>query len=108
MADVQIPREAVEAAARALYVEANSWRAVEVPAWGDVDPQVKHTYRERAMAALNAAAPLIVAAAFDRVAHDVDTTKTSDDGDYMTAFKAGQRWFKTILREHAELLRAQT
>lgn len=57
MADVSIPREAVDAAARAL-----------VPQFDGVHPIDQFLTWEKAVAALNAAAPLIVADALDRFA----------------------------------------
>lgn len=64
MADVSIPREAVEAAAVGFF-EA---RTLQVGRWGDIAERGRVSYREQAMDALNAAAPLLVAAEFDRLA----------------------------------------
>lgn len=53
MANVQIPREAVEIGARAL-----------IPAtWDETPPVIQHMMREQAVTVLNAAAPHIVVAA---------------------------------------------
>jgi hypothetical protein len=43
-----------------------------------------------------------------RLAHEVDSTSTRDDDLYVTAFKAGQRWFKGVLRARAEQLRGES
>lgn len=122
MADVQIPREAVEAGARALLKHE----------FGDdrfdqINPMWQHNLRERAIAALNAAAPLIVAAAFEQFADELKKraderdAKGDDDGmdgdvceeessaDCHTAASVTTwmraRWFA---KERAAELRAQT
>ncbi|MFJ5984254.1 hypothetical protein [Lentzea sp. NPDC092896] len=63
MADVSIPRDAVEAAARAL-AESDT----PPQKWDDLQPSAQYRWAVRAKAALTAAAPLIVAAELDRIA----------------------------------------
>lgn len=104
MADVSITRDAVETAARALVDSG----VVPGKKWDDLQPSDKFRWAQRAKHMLDAAAPLIEAAAFERVANNVDTTSGTYDGPCTTGFKSGQEWFKKILQEHAKLLRAQS
>lgn len=65
MADVSIPREAVDKAARAYVDELHNklgWR----PTFDGLTALEQHNARETATAMLNAAAPLIAAAEIDR------------------------------------------
>lgn len=94
-----IPPEAVDAGARALA----DWLNLDFDQIGDG----RATLRTQAEAVLTAAAQPLVADAFERMAHEVDSTGTSDDGEFHKGFKSGQRWFKDILRGHAELLRGK-
>lgn len=66
MADVTIPREAVDAAGRAIYERSIEGYSVTMPDWDAMPDAVKLNFREAALVALNAAAPLIVAAAFEQ------------------------------------------
>ena len=59
MADVSIPRAAVEAGARAMMRDAY---VGDDSQWDKLQPTQQHIVRERAMAVLNVAAPLLVAA----------------------------------------------
>lgn len=116
MADVHIPREAIEAAARQIHTRFEHSARVE-----------QDNAREAAMSALNAAAPLIVAAAYDQFADELKKraderdAKGDDDGtdgdvceeessaDCHTAASVTTwmraRWFA---RERAKQLRAES
>lgn len=64
MADVSIPRDAVEAGARAMM---RSAYAGDDSQWDKLQPSQQAIVRERAVEVLNAAAPLIVAAELERL-----------------------------------------
>jgi hypothetical protein len=76
VADVQIPREAVDKAARAMV---RATYAGDDTQWDKLQPTQQHIVRERAMAVLNAAAPLIEADVLDRVRADVDRLAAERD-----------------------------
>ncbi|MDX3661265.1 hypothetical protein PV646_28505 [Streptomyces sp. ID05-26A] len=68
MADVSIPREAVDKAARAL-VESNT---LTYKTWDEMNEGQHRLWRQRAEVVLNASAPLVVAAAYDRAKSELD------------------------------------
>lgn len=92
MADLNIPREAVEAAARQIHTR-----------FDDAAPIEQHNAREAAMAALNAAAPLIVAAELERIADNL-RANVNANRDVELGISAA----RGLLRARAEQLRAQT
>lgn len=73
---VQIPREAVEAGARSMVRDAY---AGDDSQWDKLQHTQQHIVRERAMAVLNVAAPLIVAAELDRVKTDLERLAAERD-----------------------------
>lgn len=108
MADISIPREAVEAGARAMMRDAY---AGDDSQWDKLQPTQQHIVRERAMAVLNAAAPLIVAAELERAARDfeVEIDELTDGmdvarGPVVETYLAEVRQFRT----RADELRAQS
>lgn len=111
MADVQIPREAVEAGARALLKH-----ELGDDRFDQINPMWQHNLRERAIAALNAAAPLIVAAEMERMAAQLASDEERDnlarladisDAD-ITAINDAYDVVRKALMQHAAALRAQT
>lgn len=64
MAEIEIPREAVDAGARAIM---RSAYAGDDNQWDKLQPSQQHIVRERAMEVINASAPLIVAVHADRI-----------------------------------------
>jgi hypothetical protein len=75
-ADVSIPREAVDAGARAIM---RSAYAGDDSQWDKLLPTQQHIVRERAMEVLNAAAPLIVAAELDRAKTELERLAAARD-----------------------------
>lgn len=65
MAEIEIPREAVDAGARAIM---RSAYAGDDNQWDKLQPSQQHIVRERAMEVINASAPLIVAAELEQMA----------------------------------------
>lgn len=105
MSGVQIPREAVEAGARALISTT----------WDDVPKITQHILREHAMLVLNAAAPLIAAAELELFAatltgeHDQDIFKLVGLSDRtIQAINAVTDETKKAITERVKQLRAQT
>lgn len=70
MNGIQISREAVDASAQAMAGKL---------VWDRMTPLLRHRYREQARVALNAAAPLLVAAAFDGVKAEVENLAAQRD-----------------------------
>lgn len=100
MADIQIPREAVDKAAQALaYGE-----------WDKSSPLLKHKLREHAMTMLNAAAPHIVAAELDRIVKSfADSVNELCAGDDVISGPVVETYFDEAkkLRTRLVALRAQ-
>lgn len=98
MADVTIPREAVEAAARQIHTGFDRSAPIE-----------QHNAREAAMAALNAAAPLIVAAELERFIPIVrEICGRQNEPDYNEDFEDGWDSALAYFVARAEQLRAQS
>jgi hypothetical protein len=102
MTDLQIPREAVDKAARALLQH-----DLGADKFDDIAPKWQENLREHAMSALNAAAPLIVAAELDRIAATFDPVTDPASDAWMRAEKCGQRDVTRELIARAKELRGE-
>lgn len=100
---IVIPGVAVKAAAKALCAEQGA-------DYSKLSALDGYRILESAMAALNAAAPLIVAAAFAEAGeHNQAQDPMPEDSDHTVGFRSGVAWFKNNLRTRAqELMEAAT
>lgn len=100
MADVSIPREAVDQGARELAELLNL--DLDLIAVGS-----RQILREQAVAVLNVASRLVVAAELERIVKSIDTITDPASDAWMRAEKCGMRDVTRQLLQRAEQLRAQ-
>jgi hypothetical protein len=97
--DISIPREAVDKAARSLFNHEYTGQ------FDTLAPVDQHILREKAVGALDAAASLIVAAAFEQFVKTIDTITDPASDAWMRAEKCGMRDVTRQLQQQAEQLR---
>lgn len=108
MADLTIPREAVDKAALAYYAAVKPRISQRAPAFDNLPEGTRALAFAEAEAALNAAAPHIVAAELERIAMSIDVGGGLAADDYWNRAEAeGRKTLKMQLAARAVSLRAQ-
>lgn len=93
-----IPKEAVEAGARAIYRSVNRSHA-DTKGWDEVKPNWQASYRRDALAALTGAAPFLRAQALEDAADELE--ELASDASYNDSEDAMETWLNAATNLHA-------